>query len=279
MTDADNIIDVTDSTFEYDVLSQSHERAVVVDFWAPWCGPCRMLGPLLERLAQDPAQDFILAKVNVDENPNVARQYRVQGIPAVKGFVNGQVAAEFIGAQPEPRVREFLQKLIPSETEETLALANGRLALHQWAEAEELLDELLVQQPANQKGHFSMVRALLGQARGCEALPHMQRITDGPELVAARRLRPLADYLCRAESTDLNGDDLEPLEALYNHSAVLIRRGNLAAAMDGLLDVLRQDRRYRDGEARDVMLAVFELLGDDDDMTRSYRSELANVLF
>ena len=117
MAGADKIIDVSDATFDYDVIQKSHEKPVVVDFWAPWCGPCRMLGPILEWFANDPAFDFILAKINVDDNPNIAMRYGVQGIPAVKAFVDGQVADEFVGAQPEPRVRQFIQGLIPNEAE------------------------------------------------------------------------------------------------------------------------------------------------------------------
>ncbi len=279
MPKTDNIIDVTDGTFEYDVINRSLDTPVVVDFWAPWCGPCRMLSPILEKLAADPELDFVLAKVNVDDNPNVAMRYSVQGIPAVKGFVAGQVAAEFTGAQPEPRVREFLTSLIPNEFEERLNQAAGQLAIHQWAEAEDLLSNLLVDRPSSQRAHYQMARALLGQAYGCEALPHLQAITDGPEFVSAERLQSLATYLCRIETDNTDSDDLPPLEALYNRSAILLQRGNLEAALDGLLDVLRQDKRYRKGEAREVMLAIFELLGDGDDLTQTYRNELAMVLY
>lgn len=279
MAQPNNIIDVSDATFEYDVLARSHEKPVVVDFWAPWCGPCRMLGPVLEKLAADPAYDFVLAKINVDENPNIAMRFRVQGIPAVKGFVNGEVAAEFVGAQPEPRVRQFIEKLIPDETEAILNQAKGLLAIHQWAQGEAVLRDLLVQHPAHPTAGYHLARALLGQARGCEALPYLQSVRDGAEHVSAERLMVLASYLCRVETAEGDESDLLPLEALYNHSAVLIRRGNLEAALDGLLDVLRQDKRYRDGEARNVVLAIFELLGDGDELTQSYRRELAMVLF
>lgn len=278
MPDSGNIIDVSDGTFEFDVINQSFTTPVVVDFWAPWCGPCRMLSPILESLAAEQPQPFILARVNVDDNPNVAMRYRVQGIPAVKAFVNGQIAAEFTGAQPEPRVREFLDKLVPDEVEQTLDQVAGLLAIHQWTEAETLLDVLFEGRPASQRAHYLRARALLGQAEGCRALPHLAAITDGPQYLAAERLMVLANFLCRVASAEAD-DDLPPLEAQYNRTALLLQRGNLEAAMDGLLDVLRQDKRFRKGEAREVLLAIFELLGEGDDLTQTYRKELAQVLY
>lgn len=278
MTNNDNIIDVSEATFETDVINRSHEKPVVVDFWAPWCGPCRALGPLLERLAADPTYDFVLAKINVDENPNISMRFRVQGIPAVKAFVDGEVVAEFTGALPEPRVRQFLEKLVPSEVDQALERAAALLALHHWAEAETTLAPLLDDNPTHGRASYLMAKALLGQARGCEALPYLRRVKDGPELLSSQRLMTLATYLCRIE-TAIGDEDLPPLEMQYNRSAQLIERGNLEAAMDGLLDVLRQDKRYRGGEAKDVMLAIFELLGDTDTMTLNYRQELASVLF
>ena len=132
MSFSEHILDVSEATFEREVLLRSHEVPVVVDFWATWCMPCKVLGPLLERLAIEAGGLFRLAKVDVDQNPNLALRFGVRGIPSVKGFRNGQVAAEFVGAQPEPMVRRFVQGLSPSEPDQELEKARSLLATHHW---------------------------------------------------------------------------------------------------------------------------------------------------
>jgi putative thioredoxin len=278
MSDVEHIVTVSEADFDRAVLARSQAVPVVVDFWAPWCGPCRTLGPILERLAAEGGGSFVLAKLNVDDCPNLSAQYGVRGIPAVKAFRDGQVVAEFAGAQPEPRVREFIRKLAPSPADQALREADSLLATRHWAQAEAAYRRAQERQPHSGPAALGLVRALLAQGRGCEAAERLDEFPRGDEVLMADKLRPLAEFLCEAEGHDppLEG---AAIDAQYHQSARLLARGQWEAGLDGLLDVLRQDKRYRKGEPRRVMLGVFELWGDDDALTRAYRSELASVLF
>ena len=280
MSHSANVIDVQEATFEQDVIQKSYERPVVVDFWAAWCGPCRMLGPTLERLAAEPNSNFILAKVDVDANPGLAMRYGVQGIPAVKGFRDGEIAEEFVGAQPEPMVRQFLKKLVPSELDRTMDAAEDLIARRRWDEAESVYRQLLATTPADPTLKLGLARTLIAQGKGCEAKPHLEDLLDVVEtMAAAERLQPVADYVCAVADWDNENAELTVVEAQYRQAARLLSQGKMAPAMDGLLDVLRFNKEYRKGQAKAVILGIFELLGDEDSLTNAYRRELASVLF
>jgi len=270
------ILDVSEATFEFEVVNHSMEAPVVVDFWAPWCGPCRVLGPTLERLAREANGAFRLAKVNVDENPALAARYGIQGIPAVRAFKGGRVVAQFVGAQPEAMVRRFVRELAPREADRALSEATSLLVVRHWAEAEQAARRALEDDPESSASALALVKALIAQGKGRQAVDLLDRFPAGNEVVMAERLRPLAGLLKVAEEGGVSENELG---AEYLQAARLIARGNLAAALDGLLDILRRDKHYRGGEARKVFLTMLELMGDEDPVTREYRDELASVLF
>jgi len=274
----DYIINVTEADFDYEVLAYSQQTPVVVDFWAEWCGPCKMLGPLLERLAQEAQGGFRLAKLDVDSNPNLAIRYGVHGIPAVKAFRDGKVVSEFVGVQPEGRVREFLRAIAPSASDLTLEKAKSMAEMGQWKSAERAYRQVLNVTPDQPTALLGLSRSLLQQGQAEEVQRILQNFPASREFSTAETLRPLAEALVRVEN-GVEYEEDDPLAAAYERALRLILRGNIPAAMDGLLDILRQDKHYQDDEVRRVLLGTFELLGETDPLTRQYRQELASVLF
>jgi putative thioredoxin len=272
------ILDVDEATFESEVILRSHQVPVVVDFWAPWCGPCRMLSPILERMAIEAGGTFLLAKVNVDDTPALSIRFGIQGIPAVKAFRYGEIAAEFVGAQPESMLRHFIEQLAPSETQQAIEEAMSLLGTRHYSEAETAFREVLDEDEANADAALGLVESLLMRGQGAEVLEILEHFPAGTAWAKAERYKPLAELLEEADRKE-SGSDEDPLEAGLHQSARLIERGNLEAAMDGLLGILREDKNYRGGLVKRVMLALFELLGDQDPRTRKYREELASVLF
>ena len=273
---SDNIIDVSESDFEHQVISYSAQVPVVVDFWAEWCIPCRTLSPLLERLTEEAGGSFRLAKVNVDENPNLAARYAVRSIPIVKAFRNGSVISEFVGVQPESRLREFFRAIAPSPADLALEKGKSLLQKNDWLGAEKTYRQALESVPSHPAALLGLARCLLAQNRPDDAEKILLAFPTSREFPTAEGLRPLATALLRLRHEGLSSDD--PLEAAYNHALRLVARGNFPAVMDGLLDVLRQDKRYRNGEVHQVMLAILDIQGETP-LTRQYRNELASILF
>jgi putative thioredoxin len=235
------VADVTDATFEAQVLGRSRQVPVVVDLWAPWCGPCRVLGPVLERVVERTNGAVELAKVNVDENPQVAAAFQVQSIPAVYAVRDRQVVDGFIGALPEAAVEEFVRRLLPEEREvDRLVRAGDEASLRKALELE----------PANEAAVVALARLLVDRGDAEEALELLGRIPDTPDarqVAAEARLR-------------LRGVQLGP--------------GELEAHLEQLLE-----RVKRDEEARQEYLDLLETLGPEDPRTARYRKALAQRLF
>lgn len=277
MTSAD-IIEVNESSFEYEVINYSNNTPVVVDFWATWCRPCKVLGPMLEKIAAEASGAFRLAKVNVDESPNIAIRYGVRTIPTIKIFSQGEVVSEFVGSVPESHLRDLLGKITPpSPVNLAIERAMGFLQLHQWKEAEELFREILDQNPGELNCLLGLAKTLLVQDKPREAVEILREFPASKQFSNAKTLLPFAEALLAYQSKTLPEDN--DLDAAFEHSIRLASHSNIYAAMDGLLDVLRQDRHYREDQARIVYLSLLELLGEDDPQTRQYRAELANILF
>jgi putative thioredoxin len=275
---SEHILDVNEANFGDEVILRSHEMAVVVDFWAVWCAPCRTLGPTLERLAIEAGGLFRLAKLNVDENPNLAARFGVISIPAVKAFRNGKVTAEFVGALPEGKIRDFLQRVAPSAEDRAFGEARSLLSTRHWSEAEDAFRRILERDEANPQGSLGLLQSLLMQGKGRAARALLAEFPRSNETVLAERFRPLAELLAEVETNGPRPEE-DPLASAYYQSGRLIARQNLPAAMDGLIDILRHDKHYRNGAPKDVLLALFSLLGEEDPLTRQYRDELASVLF
>lgn len=281
MSNIANIIDVTEATFERDVIQKSYETPVVVDFWAAWCGPCRMLGPMLERIAAEPGSKFVLAKLDVDSNQRLSMQFGVQGIPAVKAFKDGRVINEFVGAQPEPRVRDFLRQIAPNESELSLDMANKLLADRKWDKAEQRYSQLISENGPSPETRLGLAKALIGQGKAAQAKHILEDLLNVPaQMTTAEKLLPLVDYLELVEGHDSDANlEMTPVEAQYRQSARLFGQGKLAPALDGLLDVLRYNKDYRKGQVKQVLLGIFEFLGNADPLTNPYRQEMASILF
>ncbi len=275
------IINVTEADFEIQVLAYSQQIPVIVDFWAEWCAPCRVLGPILERITIDGQGNFRLAKLNVDENPNLATRYNVRSIPAVKAFKDGRMVSEFLGAKPEPQVREFIRAIAPNPSDLAIEKGNSLLAMKQIRNAEKVFRQVMIDMPENTQAQLGLAKSLLLQGHVEEGSLILASLPPSREYSIAELLRPLATALQQVELTyqpSLYLSEANPLDAAYQNALRLFIKGNYEAAMDGLIDILRQEKRYRNGEARQVILGMLELLGDNE-LTRQYRNELASVLF
>jgi putative thioredoxin len=266
---------VSQTTFTKEVLEASRQRPVLVDFFATWCGPCQLLKPILENLVQE--YDFILAKVDIDENPNLAQQYSVSGVPDVRIVMDGQVQPGFVGVLPEPEIRELLHRLqLTSVLDQALEAIYAKASDGDIPGAEADLETLLEKNSRNpglilEAANFYMEA---DQVEKAEAL--LGRIPQHEKELAARARGILALIQFRQIVKD---EVLSELDGVYQQAAQNALDQSYEAALQGFLAIVQRDRVYRQDGARRAMLGIFDLLGNDDPLTKEYRKRLMMALY
>ena len=277
--------DVTDTSFESDVIEASRRLPVVVDFWAPWCAPCRALKPVLEKLAAEHEGEFVLAKLNTDENPDTAARFGIRGIPAVKAFRDGKVAAEFTGAVPESSARAFVGSILPTPGDKLRVAASAAIAAGDPQAAEARLREALHAEPALQAARVDLAELLIAREARPDAeallseLPEHERDDRAQNLAsrvelwrAARELPDAAELRRRLDAAP--GDP----DARLRLAERLAADGDFEAALEQLLDVVRAVRGPARDTARRTMLRMLVLAAGDSDLVARYRRLLASAL-
>jgi putative thioredoxin len=278
-------VDVTTDTFEREVIEASKSTPVVVDFWAPWCGPCRVLKPILEKVASEYDGQFKLAKVNSDENQEIAAVYGVRSIPDVMAFKDGKPVTHFLGAVPESQVRAFIDALIPTPSEIEQARAAELREAGDLAGAVEALRKAINLDPANDPTRLDLAELLIELKRVDEAEAVLAAVQPNVEL--DERLATLRAALAFARSAG-SASEAELNAKLATNPADLEVRFTLASlyagskryreALDELLEIVRRDRNWKDGEARKQILAIFNLAEKQPDLVSEYRRKLASAL-
>ena len=287
-TPPDLIKDSTDAEFMADVIEASRVQPVIVDFWATWCGPCKTLGPNLEKAVKAAKGAVKLVKVDVDANPRIAGQLRVQSIPTVYAFVDGQPVDGFMGAVPESQIKTFIDKLIgpaaPSDLDEILALGVESLAIGDLGGAAQAFAEALQLEPKNVKAIAGLARSyLLGGdlERTREVLALAPADAKDPELDSVRAALTLADT-APSETAEFErrlAADPDDHAARLELAKALAGAGKLDEAVDELLRIIERDRDWSEGAARAQLLTVFDAAGLGSETAKRGRRRLSSILF
>jgi len=276
-------IDASEADFQQSVVEESRKRLVLVDFWAPWCGPCRSLTPIIEKLAKEYSGRFLLARVNSDENQSLSSQFGVRSIPNVKAFSDGKMVDEFAGAVPESAVRQFIERLLPSPAEEQRRAAMQTYASGNADAALSVLEAAHAAEPANDTIGIDRAEILISLGRSEAAAALLDKL--GPLAKMDSRVEHLRAQLTFAgagqtgESTgELEkrvSDDSADLEARMALARQYVAEKRFEPALEHLLQIIQADRKFKDDAGRKTMLAVFELLGNEHKLTGQYRRLLA----
>ncbi|MGE0658822.1 MAG: thioredoxin [Reyranellaceae bacterium] len=290
-----DIVDSSTANFAKDVLDASRDRPVIVDFWAPWCGPCKQLTPVLEKAVREAKGAVKLVKINIDENQALATQLRIQSIPTVYAFFQGRPVDGFMGALPESQLKEFVAKLVQAtggggeaaELAEVLGEAKKALESGDMMTASQIFAEVLQHDPANPDAIGGMTRCYLKAGDVARA---KQTIETAPkehanhaEIVAARAAIELAEQAQKAgPEAELRAKveaDPKNHQARFDLATALYAGGQREAAVDELLEIVRRDRKWNEEAARKQLVKYFEALGPMDPLTVDARKRLSSILF
>lgn len=277
------VIDVSEQDFEIHVLKESFKRPVLVDFWAEWCGPCKMLSPVLESVVASFNGRILLAKVESDKNQSLSAQYGVRGIPAVFMLSNGEVIAQFNGALPEREVRQFIEQHLPSDAEYMVQEANKLLSEKSYSDAEELFQKALLLDTGHEKALMGLIRSLLNQGKIDSANSYLDRANM--QNLQFVHLRDFVLFIkdARGEWEVHKGNRQHfqrgCLEDLYARALEHIVAADWSKSLAALLELLKSGKNFRDGYARKAMVFIFGELGPRNELTIKYQKEMARYLY